>query len=382
LPALSTTAERDALTRIFRLVTRLGFRLRSTRQKLKHERERVKKQSRKLRQAMVERARVVGQLRGMVEITTALALGAALIAGAVEVRAGRATPGTVVAAMSIVGLLVPPLRDLGRVQEYWHNSRVSLEKIKAFLERGEPVTESPDAPDLVPGHGCLRIENLEVDGSLHDLSATAEPGTIVGIIGANGAGKTTLLSVIARLVESTAGRVLVDDQDIAECNLASIRRAIGLVGPDFPLLRGSVRKNLCYRWPGAPDEELQRVLATCDLHEVLDELPDGIESRIGEGGKGLSAGQRQRILLGRALLGNPELLLLDEADSNLDPKASSIVDRIIAEHEGTVLLVTHNPERLKAVDVVWRIDSGRLAPVGTEYDPALGSGNRVPGDRQ
>jgi len=329
----------------------------------KRERERVKRQSRQLRRAMVERARVVGQLRGIVEVTTALALGAALLAGAVEVGAGRASPGTVVAAMSIVGLLVPPLRDLGRVQEYWHNSRVSLEKIHEFLERGEPVVEAPDAPDLVPGPGHLRIENLEVEGSLRGLSATAEPGTIVGIVGANGAGKTTLLSVIARLVEPTGGGVLVDDQAIADCNLASIRRTIGLVGPDFPLLRGSVLKNLCYRWPEAPDEEVQRVLALCDLYDVLDALPEGIQSRVGEGGKGLSAGQRQRILLGRALLGNPDILLLDEADSNLDPKASAIVDRIIAEHDGTVLLVTHNPERLKAVDVVWRIDEGRLAAV-------------------
>ncbi|MDQ3772779.1 MAG: ABC transporter ATP-binding protein/permease [Actinomycetota bacterium] len=329
----------------------------------KRERERVKRQSRQLRRAMVERARVVGQLRGIVEVTTALALGAALLAGAVEVGAGRASPGTVVAAMSIVGLLVPPLRDLGRVQEYWHNSRVSLEKIHEFLERGEPVVEAPDAPDLVPGPGHLRIENLEVEGSLRGLSATTEPGTIVGIVGANGAGKTTLLSVIARLVEPTGGGVLVDDQAIADCNLASIRRTIGLVGPDFPLLRGSVLKNLCYRWPEAPDEEVQRVLALCDLYDVLDTLPEGIQSRVGEGGKGLSAGQRQRILLGRALLGNPDILLLDEADSNLDPKASAIVDRIIAEHDGTVLLVTHNPERLKAVDVVWRIDEGRLAAV-------------------
>jgi len=135
------------------------------------------------------------------------------------------------------------------------------------------------------------------------------------------------------------------------------------LGPDFPLLRGSVLKNLCYRWPEAPDEEVQRVLAVCDLYDVLDALPEGIQSRVGEGGKGLSAGQRQRILLGRALLGNPDILLLDEADSDLDPKASAIVDRIIAEHDGTVLLVTHNPERLKAVDVVWRIDEGRLATV-------------------
>jgi len=108
---------------------------------------------------------------------------------------------------------------------------------------------------------------------------------------------------------------------------------------------------------------VQRVLAVCDLYDVLDPLPGGIQSRVGEGGKGLSAGQRQRILLGRALLGNPDILLLDEADSDLDPKASAIVDRIIAEHDGTVLLVTHNPERLKAVDVVWRIDEGRLATV-------------------
>lgn len=331
----------------------------------KREKKRIARQSRRLQDAMVERALITGQLSAVTEATAVLASGAALIVGATEVAAGRASAGTVVAAMTIVGLLVPPLRDLGRVQEYWHNSRVSIQKIHEFLDTPSLVAEMPGAPNLRLGPGRIEFDSVSLSKVLHGFSASAEPGTVVALVGPNGAGKSTLLSLAARLIDPDEGVIRLDEQDIASHSLASVRRAIGMAGPDLPLLRGTVDKNLSYRWPDAPIEEIQRVRSLCGIEQVLAELPEGDQTRISEGGAGLSAGQRQRIALARAILGNPPLLLLDEVDANLDAQATAVVDRVLAEHPGTVLLITHRADRLAAADEIWYLEKGRLVEAGS-----------------
>jgi ABC-type multidrug transport system fused ATPase/permease subunit len=328
------------------------------------EKKRIARQSRRLEEAMVDRAMVAGQLRGITEGTAAIASGAALVVGALEVAAGRTTPGVVVAAMTIVGFLVPPLRDLGRVQEYWHNSRVALQKVEQFLKTPSLVTEQRNAPELQLGAGRLEFDCVSLKGSLHEVSAIAEPGKIVALVGPNGAGKSTLLSLAARLIDPDKGKILLDGQDLAKYSLESVRRAIGMAGPDLPLLRGTVDKNLRYRWRDAPVEEITRVRQICGIDAVLAELAEGENTKVAEGGKGLSAGQRQRIGLARAILGNPPVLLLDEVDANLDAQATGVVDRVLAEHKGTVLIITHRKERLAAADVIWYLENGRLVEKG------------------
>ncbi|MBD2534882.1 ABC transporter ATP-binding protein [Nostoc flagelliforme FACHB-838] len=329
------------------------------------EKKRIARQSRRLEKAMVDRAMVAGQLRGITEGTAAIASGAALIVGALEVSAGRTSVGVVVAAMTIVGLLVPPLRDLGRVQEYWHNSRVALQKVEQFLDTPSLVTQKANAPELKLGNGRLEFDGVSLEGSLHKVSAIAQPGQIVALVGPNGAGKSTLISLAARLIDPDEGVIRLDGQDLAQHSLQSVRQAIGMAGPDLPLLRGTVAKNLRYRWRNAPVEEITRVWQLCGIDEVLAELSQGEETKVSEGGKTLSAGQRQRIALARAILGNPPLLLLDEVDANLDAQATAIVDRVLAEHKGTVLIITHRKERLAAVDVIWYLENGRLIEKGS-----------------
>ncbi|WP_199315969.1 ABC transporter ATP-binding protein [Tolypothrix sp. FACHB-123] len=332
------------------------------------EKRRIARQCRDLEQAMVNRAVVAGQMQAITEGTTAIAASATLLMGALEVAANRATPGTVVAAMTIVGFLVPRLRDLGKVQEYWHNSRVALAKIQQFLATPSLVKEVPNAPELQMGPGCLEFDAVSLEGSIDNVSAIAFPGEIVAIVGPNGAGKSTLLSLAARLVDPDKGVIRLDGQDLTKHSLKSVRRAIGMAALDLPLLRGSVDKNLRYRWRDAPIEEITRVRKLCGIDELLAELPEGEKTRVAEGGKGLSAGQRQRIALARAILGNPPVLLLDEVDANLDAQAASVVDRILAEYQGTVLIVTHRKERLAAADAVWFLEAGRLIEAGATKD--------------
>lgn len=326
------------------------------------EHERLRRQSRGLRSAMVARAQAIGRLRGLTEVTATMASVAVLMVGAREVAGGRATPGTIVAALAIVGLLVNPLRDLSRVTEYWTNARISMEKARSFLETPNLVRIKRDSPDLAPGAGRLEFDDVRLDSVLEGVSAVAEPGSLTAVVGPNGAGKSTLLALAVRLLDPDGGVVRLDGQDLALHSQSSIRKAISMTSPDLPLLRGTVDDNLRYRCPDAPPEELIRVIRLCSLEELLAELPDGGETRVVEGGRNLSAGQRQRIALARALVGDPLVLLLDEADANLDVKARELVDRIIQTQRGrsTVLIVSHRPEVLEWADAVWQMEGGRV----------------------
>lgn len=341
----------------------------------RREQRRVDKQSQDLKAAMIQQARAVGRVRAAAEAAVVTSSAVVVLVGVVEVSLGRATPGTVVAALSIIGLLVPALRDLGRVFEYHHSAQVSQEKLRDFLATPTLVQERKNALGLEPGPGRLIFERVSLEGALQDISATAEAGQVVAVAGRNGAGKSTLFELAARFIDPDEGRILLDGQDLRACSLASLRRAVSVVSPDLPLLRGTVTRNLRYRAPHASEEEVARVRQLCRLDEVVGELPDGDETKIRDGGSNLSAGQRQRLALARALLGGSRLLLLDEADSNLDPQATQILDEVIAELRGqvTVLFITHRPSRLSVADVVWQLEAGKLTQVAPPQELALAS---------
>jgi len=328
------------------------------------ERRRMARQSRRLRQAMIERARHLGRLQAMSEATGAAATGTIVVAGLV---AGVPAP-TVAAAATVVGLLVPQLRDLGRVQEYWHGHRVAVDAIGRFYDRPTLLTEHPDPTPLPDGPGHLAFCGAGWGEALHAVTAVADAGRVVAVVGGNGAGKSTLVALAARLMDPDRGSIELDGHDLSTVSLHDARRAIGIVSPDLPLLRGSLERNIRYRWPDAPDDALADVVTQCGLDPVVADLPDGMETRVTEGGVNLSAGQRQRVLLARALLGRPRLLLLDEADANLDPATTSIIDDVVATHTGTTLIVTHRAERLDGADEIWHLDHGHLVEQGGSAD--------------
>ncbi len=330
----------------------------------RRERRRIERQGLQLRDSMIGRARIVGALRGLAEGTTALATAAALLVGAQQVASGLASPGTVVAALAIVAILVPQVRALGRVWEYWHGARVSRQKIQEFLAIPTLVSEQEGAASLPRGGGRLVIEHVSVAGCLSDVSAVAEAGQRVAVVGPNGAGKSSLLALGARLLDPDQGTVSLDGQDLRDTRMSSLRRAVGLISPDAPLLRGSLRRNLTYRAPRAERKELQRVMALCRVDEICEELPEGLDTVLTDGAGNLSVGQRQRVALARTLLGKPRILLLDEADANLDPAAREALDKALRRFEGTIVMVTHDLDRVRRADVVWHLEGGLLVETG------------------
>jgi ATP-binding cassette subfamily B protein len=306
-----------------------------------HERNRLTRQSKRLKKAVVRQAAITGQLRGISEATISLASTAVLLIGVYELHVGNCSPGTVVAAMGIIGLLRSPIGNLARVYEYRQSAFVARQKLEDFLAMPPFVDEESGTPILKAGPGLLEFCDVSVESGLKNFSAQVEPGQVVALVGPNGAGKTTLLAAAARLTHLDSGEIYLDSQDLAKHNLDSVHQAISMLSPDLPLMRGSIEANLRYRCPDASEDELQRVVKLCGIDEITDTLPEGLKTRIVEGGANLSPGQRQRISIARAILGGPSILLLDEADENLDPVSTKILDRVLNAQSATVLIVTH-----------------------------------------
>jgi len=132
---------------------------------------------------------------------------------------------------------------------------------------------------------------------------------------------------------------------------------------DLPLMQGSISHNIRYRKPGISKDDFEKIQESCGLNRMLTELPDGLQTRVLEGGRNLSMGQRQKIAMARAIIGNPLILLLDEIDANLDSEAGKALDRVLDQFKGTVIMVSHQPERISKADVVWEMENGRLVGV-------------------
>ncbi len=340
------------------------------------EHKRFERLSTRLRHSLIDRARVIGLLRSLSEASGSLASMCALIVGAVQVGAGHASPGAVVAAMVVAGFLAPRLQDLGRVYEYWNGALIAREKQLQLLalkpvgrRRGGGETRS-----LTSGDGRIALKDVGLKGLFDGLTASISAGERIAIVGPNGAGKSTLLRLIAGILHADSGEVRLDDQNIAKCRWQDLRRAFALVSPDLPLLRGSLRLNLTYGGKRPSDDDLMQVLHDLGLDDLVGRLRNGLDARISEDGAGLSTGERARIALARAMLVRPRVLLLDEADANLDRAARAVLDRVTQAYDGTVVFITHDATRASTADRILLLADGKLTPVdASELSQATGT---------
>jgi ATP-binding cassette, subfamily B, bacterial len=322
---------------------------------------RVRKHSHHLRLALVSRAEKIGLIRGINYAVTAAMTTAVLMTGIVRVNGGHTTTGTIAAAIAVMGFLVPALRNLGRIYEYYQEASVARQKIEGFLRSGKGIKQGIHLPELEPGPGKLVFENVSVQGILDNFSGVVAPGQKIALVGPNGAGKSMLLSLVTRMRKPQSGRILIDGQDISTIQLTSVRESIGMVSPELPLLSGSLDKNVSYRRPDSSPAEIDLLKKACGIDTMENDLPEGRHTRIHERGRNLSAGQRQRIALARALLGSPRILLLDEVDAHLDAEARNLLIKTIQSYPGTVLWVTHLEDPYyDGVDAIWQIEDGKI----------------------
>src|SRR5262249_48540831 len=205
---------------------------------------------------------------------------------------------------------------------------------------------------------------------LHDVTFSIAPGQFVGVVGTTGTGKSTIISLIPRFYDPTAGRILIDGNDIREFTFRGIRRQVGFVLQETVLFRGSVRDNIAYGRHRATDAEIRSAARLANAEEFILGMPGGYDAPIGERGVTLSGGQRQRIGIARAFIRNAPILILDEPTASLDSEAEEVVleglDRLMKGR--TVMMVTHRLNTLRRADLIIVLDNGTVAEQGTHDD--------------
>lgn len=290
--------------------------------------------------------------------------------GAIAILDLKMTVGTLVAANLLSSRLIAPLSQLIGSWRSLAALRDSAGRLTAIL--AEPDDRRASAIDLPAPSGKLQIEaasfSYDPDAApvLNNITLRFGPGGLHAVVGPNGGGKTTLLKLAHGLYPPAKGRVLLDDGDMAQFSRDQLAAWIGYVPQDGFLFSGTVRENIARFADHVTDAEIVAAAQMAGVHGFVSDLPDGYETEVGEGGSRFSTGQRQRIAIARALIGNPPVLLLDEPTSNLDREAEEELRRHLVEiaRNRTVIVVTHSPALLQASDSITVLVKGAIALAG------------------
>lgn len=309
---------------------------------------------------------------------------AVLWVGAHRVAAGELSAGVLVAFVMYLGLLYGPVQQLGQIFDSWQQASVGLRRIAELLRTRATVVDTGDRPgaeQAARGEVALREVSFayspDSPTTVADLSVSIAPGTTVAVVGATGAGKSTLLKLLARFYDPTAGAVCAGDQDIREFPLRQWRRAIAQVPQEGYLFRGTVAANIGYAGASISSRaDIEAAVTALGARDVIAAIPGGLNARVGERGRGLSAGQRQIIALARAQLAGGAVLLLDEATAALDATTEAAVlqaSRTLA-HARTCVVVAHRLETARRADRILVIEDGAIVEDGTHMDLLARSG--------
>jgi ATP-binding cassette subfamily C protein LapB len=305
--------------------------------------------------------------------------------GAVAIINQQLTIGALIATNMLSGRLLGPFNQLVGTWRTYAGFRQAIERLgHVFNMASERQTGEIE---LQRPRGEITLEDVAFSYSeaakpvVDTVSVTFPAGGVHALIGRNGSGKSTLLKLAQGLYPPSKGRVLLDGADVAQFTRTELARWIGYVPQECVLFAGTLRDNIGHRKPEATDEEIIAAATTAGVHEFIIDLPDGYASEIGEAGQRLSAGQRQRIAIARALVGDPPVLLLDEPSSNLDRQAEQELRNTLAAigKDRTVVVVTHSPILLSVCKDLVALDRGRIALAGPadEILPRLWGGARV-----
>lgn len=331
----------------------------------------------------------------MVSLTLVAALATALVygLGGVFVIEGTLAIGTLVALTAYLNRLYGPITALSNVQVDVMTTLVSFERVFEVLDLEPLITERRDAVELPTGPTSVEFDSVSfrypaasevslaslesVDSErlstapgemlLHDINFRVEPGQMAALVGPSGSGKTTITSLVPRLYDVTAGRVLLGGVDVRDAQLASLRDLVGVVSQDAHLFHDTLRENLLFARPDATDEQIAHALEAAQISELVAELPDGLDTVVGDRGHRLSGGEKQRLAIARLLLKDPAVVILDEATAHLDSESEVAVQRALntAMQGRTAIVVAHRLSTVRDADVILVVNHGRIVERGT-----------------
>ena len=330
----------------------------------------------------------------IMEMIGALILSVLLLKGGMDVIHGVWTAGSFLAFITYAIMTYRPLKNFAELNAQLQLGLASSERIFELLDKSSSIQELPGAKPLSTlreslvyeqvsfqyvrhGHHALASDagkapqDSEAGGqnplwALRDISLTIRRGEAVALVGPSGAGKSTLALLVPRFYDPSAGRVLMDGQDIKQATLASLRRQMGLVTQEVLLFNETIRYNIAYGKPDAGQSEIEDAAKAANAHDFIRRMPKGYDTLIGERGIRLSGGERQRLSIARALLKNPPILILDEATSSLDAESERLVQEAIERlmENRTALVIAHRLATVRKADRIVVLEKGRIAEEG------------------
>jgi len=327
-------------------------------------------------------------------LVSALALAVVYGLGGFYALREQLDAGSVVALALLITRLYSPLTALASARVDVMSALVSFERVFEVLDLEPLIKERPDAREVPEGPVAVEFDDvrfaypsadkvslasleevavLDSRGGvevLHGVSFTAEPGQMVALVGSSGAGKSTIAQLLPRLYDVDAGAVRIGGVDVRDLTAGSLRETLGMVTQDGHLFHESIRDNLLFACPEASEEELWDALRRARLATLVESLPDGLETMVGERGYRLSGGERQRLTIARLLLARPRVVILDEATAALDSTSEAAVQEALVEAlEGrTAVVIAHRLSTIRAADVILVIEDGRVAERGTHAE--------------
>ncbi|MFI2739063.1 ABC transporter ATP-binding protein [Streptomyces sp. NPDC018711] len=336
-----------------------------------------------LRGTELAKARLLAMIWAVVTALPELAIGAALVLGAVRVADGDLSAGTLVAFLSTALALRWPVESIGFLLAMSKEAATATERYFEVMDTPEEADTTGEAKPGATPDG-VRFENLtfrypdapeDAPPVLDGIDLHIRPGETLALVGGTGSGKTTLTALVPRLHEATAGRILLDGADIALMEREELRSLVSMAFEEPTLFSASVGENVLMGAEAAGDPELRRALTIAQADGFVDRLPDGAATQVGEQGLSLSGGQRQRLALARAVVGRPRFLVLDDPLSALDVHTEARVEAALREvlKETTALVVAHRPSTVMLADRVALLSRGRIAAVGTHQELLRGN---------
>ena len=325
------------------------------------------------------RAAKIQAFRGpLFNALTALASALVLFYGGRLVLQGKLNVGQLTEFYLYLGFLIPPIRMIGPQINMTSRAIASGKRIFEVLDTESDVKEKPGAVVLSDVKGDIQFNNVNfhyesarLDKSsgniLEDISIEAKSGEMVALLGATGSGKTTLVNLIPRFYDVTAGSITIDNIDIRDVTLASLRRQIGIVQQDAFLFTGTIRDNISYGAINATEEDIIKASTTAHLHDFITTLPQRYDTWVGERGVTLSGGQKQRLAIARTLLINPRILILDDSTSSVDTETEFLIQQALRElmKGRTTFVIAQRLQTVKDAQQIFVLDKGKIVERGT-----------------
>ncbi|AFZ72530.1 ABC transporter ATP-binding protein [Natronobacterium gregoryi] len=288
---------------------------------------------------------------------------------------GTLETGVFVAFIMYTQQLVWPMAQFGQVINMYQRAEASSERIFGLMDEEGRIERDEEANELEVYEGRVEYRRVsfgydESERIIDDISFEADGGDTVALVGPTGAGKSTVLKLLLRLYDVDEGEIRIDGQDVRNVSLSSLRRKMGYVGQDTFLFYGTVEENITYGAFDADHEEVVEAAKMAEAHDFIQNLPDGYDTEVGERGVKLSGGQRQRISIARAILKDPDILVLDEATSDVDTETEMLIQRSIDElaEDRTTFAIAHRLSTIKDADTILVLEGGAVVERGTHEE--------------